>query len=423
MAKTTRYRDRFILTVVYLIILAYFKVSSLCNMNRIAIVGGGYAGLGTGVRLSKIAKSIHVYDNFAPGSADASSTSAGIMHPMATRGKIIWKGKEGMQHALELMRSVQTSSSGPIYDETIHLNRLLFTQKDIDLWSSAAVETPEELELLDKSHFTNTEALGAVRVKNAVLVNSPAYLNALWAAIAHNCPSAEWKQSRIESIGELATQYDAVVLACGAGILKLCGDIALPKGNKVDNIRLVRGQNALFESNDANEVGITNKQDIYLSGEYVIPYTLPTSNNDNDKNINNNAQKNYLLGGCTHEHITSSQYEQLYSTGDKRPDLSVLQQQINHRLQRLYPTLHSDYTPVRTTAGTKVVTNRGTLGRLPVVGRLHTQNQQFSNVWVHTGFGSRGLILHGLTSKYLSEAIVHNDESLIPECLHLVGKN
>ncbi len=392
-------------------------------MNRIAIVGGGYAGLGTGMRLSKIAKSIHVYDNFAPGSADASSTSAGIMHPMATRGKIIWKGKEGMQQALELMRSVQTSSSGPIYEDTVNLTRLLFTQKDVELWSSAAAETPGELELLDKSHCINTEALGAVRVKNAVLVNSPVYLNALWAAIAQNCPDVEWKLRRIESIGELSTQYDAVILACGAGILKLCNDVALPVGNKVDSIRLVRGQNALFERNDATEDDTTNKQDIYLSGEYVIPYTPPADTNFINGKDTTGKKKHYLLGGCTHEHITSLQYEQLYSTGDKHPDLSVLQKQIHHRLQRLYPTMHRDYTPVRTTAGTKVVTNRGTLGRLPVVGRLHTQNQALSNVWIHTGFGSRGLILHALTSNYLSEAIIHNDESRIPECLHLVGKN
>lgn len=426
MARTAYKRNTYILIAVYLFILTHMKVSSLCNMNRIAIVGGGYAGLGTGVRLSKIAKAIHVYDNFAPGSADASSTSGGIMHPMATRGKIIWKGKEGMQQAQELMRSVQTPASGSIYDDKVNLNRLLFTQKDVDLWSNAAVESPEELELIDKSHYCGTDALGAVRVKNAVLVNSAAYLSALWAAIAQNCPDAEWKQNRIESIAELSTQYDAVVLACGAGIVRLCEGVALPAGNKIDSIRLVRGQNAVFESNDKSKAPSTNSKDIYLSGEYVIPSSAPGHQNavyNDDKHLDNNEHKHYVLGGCTHEHITSAQYEAFYSTGDKHPNLAVLQQQIHHQLQRLYPTLHSNYTPVRTMAGTKVVTNRGTLGRLPVVGKLHTQNQAFSNVWVHTGFGSRGLILHGLTSKYLSDAIIHNDESFIPDCLHLVGKN
>jgi glycine/D-amino acid oxidase-like deaminating enzyme len=64
-------------------------------------------------------------------------------------------------------------------------------------------------------------------------------------------------------------------------------------------------------------------------------------------------------------------------------------------------------------AGTRLVTQRGELGRLPIVDRL----PGYSNVWLHCGFGSRGLILHGLTSHYLAQAIAQGDDRVIPACL------
>lgn len=388
---------------------------SLRVMQRIAIVGGGYAGLGTGAKLSKIAKSIHVYDHFPPGLADASATSAGILHPMATRGKIIWKGNEGMQQALDLMQSVQTATSGPIYDQNIQLNRLLYTDAELNLWRDAVDKNPTELEWLDAGNIQSgsTTALAGVRMKRAVVVDSPAYLRALWAEILKNCPHAEWMQRKVSSVLDLSQQYDAVILACGGGVVSLCKQVNLPTGNKIDKLRLIRGQNAVYESS-SESFGSYGHRNGYLSGEYCLPYVHKSGS----------AAKEHMLAGSTHEHITSMQYETL-TTGDKSPDLSVLQAQIQTRLERICPAL-SHCTPVHVVAGTKVVTNRDALGRLPIVGKLHMQSDDransVDNVWVHTGFGSRGLVLHALTSGYLSQALLHNDEARIPECLHLMAK-
>jgi len=241
------------------------------------------------------------------------------MHPMATRGKIIWKGLEGMQQSLDLMQSVQTPSSGRIYDDKVRLNRLLFTKADLDLWSNAAIKNPDELELVGVSSVLSgsSEALGAVRIKRAVVVDSPAYLKALWAKTQQNCPQAEWKQQKVQSVAELSRLYDAVVLACGGGIVTLCASLSLPAGNKIGKIRLVRGQNAVYEGTGDGMVG-----NGYLSGEYCLPYTHNMGSTKENKV--------YMPGGSTHEHITPHQYEAL-TMGDKSPNhYQSCQQQYYH---------------------------------------------------------------------------------------------
>jgi glycine/D-amino acid oxidase-like deaminating enzyme len=70
--------------------------------------------------------------------------------------------------------------------------------------------------------------------------------------------------------------------------------------------------------------------------------------------------------------------------------------------------------------GTRVVTTRGSIGRLPIIGKVPIQSCSTlndsgkSNVWMMTGFGSRGLVHHALLADYLCQSIINDDESIIP---------
>lgn len=50
------------------------------------------------------------------------------------------------------------------------------------------------------------------------------------------------------------------------------------------------------------------------------------------------------------------------------------------------------------------------IGRLPIVGKL----PNYENIWLLTGFGSRGLLHHAVLSDYLCQAIITKNHNLIP---------
>lgn len=389
-------------------------------MKRVAIVGGGYAGLGSAYQYAKSAGSsiIHLYDQLPVGNAEASSVSAGIMHPMATRGKEIWNGLKGLEQSLLIMNTLPAGGSHRnISNSKIRLNRLLFSADEVTQWKDAAETRPDLLEMTS-NRKCSSGALGTIVIKQAALVDSPAYLKALWEYTSQRCNAVEWKQQRVHSIEELASQYEVVILACGGGIKQLCEKVVLPAKNRISSLRLVRGQNLVFRNpTPANSAcgggpadSESDDQQAYLSGEYVLPYALGDA-------APSTGQPSHWLCGPTHEHITAQQYEEyLALPEERRTNVDVAEQQLRGRIARLYPALASE-SVVGVTAGTRVVTQRGELGRLPIVGRL----PGFNNVWVHTGFGSRGLILHALTSKYLFEAIQNNDEGCIPAGLGVLA--
>ena len=94
------------------------------NARRIAIVGAGFAGVATAYHVFR-----RVADAHAEATADgktiqpvrvtlidekgvaggASGVAAGLLHPYTPRGKIIWRGVEGVAATLELVRAAENA--------------------------------------------------------------------------------------------------------------------------------------------------------------------------------------------------------------------------------------------------------------------------------------------------------------------------
>lgn len=78
-------------------------VGELPGRPRCAVIGGGFAGLATAYHLAAYGSDVTVFDPNEVGSGGASSVAAGLLHPLTPRGKIIWKGAEGLAAAKELI--------------------------------------------------------------------------------------------------------------------------------------------------------------------------------------------------------------------------------------------------------------------------------------------------------------------------------
>jgi len=102
------------------------SIAGEANARRIAIVGAGFAGVATAYHVFR-----QVADAHAEATADgndrmvapvrvtlidekrvaggASGVAAGLLHPYTPRGKIIWRGTEGVAATLELVEAAENA--------------------------------------------------------------------------------------------------------------------------------------------------------------------------------------------------------------------------------------------------------------------------------------------------------------------------
>lgn len=78
-------------------------VAALPRRPRSAVVGGGFAGLATAYHLVAYGSDVTIFDPNEVGTGGASSVAGGLLHPLTPRGKMIWKGLEGLAAAKELI--------------------------------------------------------------------------------------------------------------------------------------------------------------------------------------------------------------------------------------------------------------------------------------------------------------------------------
>ena len=78
-------------------------IACLPRRPRCAVVGGGFAGLATAYHLARFGSDVTVFDPNDVGTGGASAIAAGLLHPLTSRGKVIFKGEEGLAAAKELI--------------------------------------------------------------------------------------------------------------------------------------------------------------------------------------------------------------------------------------------------------------------------------------------------------------------------------
>lgn len=362
----------------------YYSHSRLAMGLSVKVIGGGLAGLATSFHLAESGKCdrITVCDQrSSAGLGGASNVAAGLMHPFTPQGKFIYKGLEGFEESIRLVKFAEHFALGKslLSPSSARIVRPCFSRKTLEEWRKASMvhnywiselSVEEYIEGLGGGLHEEDLPLGVFSLRNVHVIDSPAYLKALWAAIQANFSDSceiQWEQGYVERIEEEMQEYDTVVVASGAGVQRLW-EGALP-------FNYVRGQNIYF---DTNEVEAKSTFTGILSGEYVCRVGQA------------------LICGATHE------YGELGALLDLPPDEAYAMNALGNKVKRLLPKI-AEMKPRECKAGIRVNSPRSHLGRLPVIAQ---HPRLGCKAWLMTGFGSRGLIHHAVFGKMLARAII-----------------
>lgn len=190
---------------------------------KIAIVGAGFCGLASAYHLLNLPHSPFQVALFDPAEIgdNASGIAAGLLHLYhGAQAKLSPRGKEGMAATLDIARAVEKESSGEILRLSGMLRVATSPQQVSDFKQCAALHA--EVRWLESGacveKVPGLKPNPGLFISEAYVVNTKEYLRGL----ARFCleRGLVWHKQEIRSIQELA-EYDAVVLAAGAGIVEI----------------------------------------------------------------------------------------------------------------------------------------------------------------------------------------------------------
>jgi glycine/D-amino acid oxidase-like deaminating enzyme len=392
-----------------MLLLAAWLVSVACPQpTRVAVVGGGLAGLGTAANLLLEATvpltSLDIFDESLPGKGGASAVAAGLLHPFTPRSREIWQGREGYRASVDLLQRVE-EVAGPCSNACGLLRLALTAEQASALHAASSIGRvdPEgpgagDLGILQQEWLSTDTAngyagalvggLGAAFAPAALSLDVPSYLRGLWKLCEtlsgkRLCgePVAQWHLQSVQALDQIARSgaYDAIIVALGSRAPTLAGLQGIP-------LTPCRGQNLVL----TNHGGLAKP---LISGKYVVP-------------IGSGADK--LLAGATFEydppHIVH-----------RPPDLRAATKSLHAPLNALYPGLDAEQI-VGSQSGVRALPPRSHLGYVPLAGRLGLRRgEEDPDCWLVGGLGSRGLIHHALMGKALARAVLQrDDEQLLP---------
>jgi glycine/D-amino acid oxidase-like deaminating enzyme len=201
--------------------------------------------------------------------------------------------------------------------------------------------------------------------------------NITWTLLENTCSSISFQLFK--------NNFDVVVLAAGAGMFQNDPLLSL-QDFPVD---LIRGQSIEMKlpassppKNDDSSSNRRNRQKhaALLCGKYISPL----------------FDKQRVLIGATHEWSSTAPL----STDEVIQDL-------RQRTIDMAPFVWKHGEIANVTIGYRVQSRRGSLGRLPIIGRLHDCCTGIhKNVYIFTGLSSRGLLYHGLYGDLLTDMIL-----------------
>ena len=282
-------------------------------------------------------------------------------------------GLEGLEATNRLIRAA--CAPGVVLCD--HLYRVALTDAHCEQLRATAKLLPEIatwLEPAEVPYNDNSKIRGAVRLQNGCQVlHVPSYLRGLWKA-CKALGSVQWKQAELG--GDEQQQFDAVVYAAGSGLFLDSEEQPLLSAANFP-MTLVRGQS--LEIDVAME-----EHPALLCGKYISPTPEP----------------GVVLVGATHEFQSVPMNQ------------TSVARELRERTYETAPWIWRDGQIRRRTSGVRVQSERGSHGRLPMLGRL-VDNHHHPNTWIFTGLSSRGLLYHGLYGSLLADAILANDDTIL----------
>lgn len=383
--------------------------------HRIAIVGGGLAGLAVAYHLlystarwarkrsfDHTSIQISILDPHPPGIAGGSAAAAGLLHDFRPRPKTkAWQGTKALNAALHLL---------DVVDQPVHVTtgllRLSRGSRDDEDFSISAGRFPKEVELLtqedlrDRFPFVSTSS-DALLIREAHVVDTPNYLRALWRT-CQATGRVSWHHHAVTDVSTLLTNpipnpsasspisFDTVVLCAGAAVASLSGLSRIPITPSFGTNLLLQGPH-------------TPPNVPLIANTYLIPDAF------SPPQVNAPAR---LIAGSTREFLDappSAPSPALQTDID-----ATVSTRLRDGLHTLHPDLLDNWQVVGALSGTRALPARTKNGSLPVVCRVDGAPDGKS-CWLFTGLGARGLLYHAYLGRTLAHAIVSGLDRHIPE--------
>jgi glycine/D-amino acid oxidase-like deaminating enzyme len=303
-----------------------------------------------------------------------------LLHPLTPRGKMAYMGLEGLKSSKELIYAAAQFEKDTILRDEIY--RMALNEQHESALKEAALSFPEYMQWMDADELDcgPPSVLGALRIHSGGcnVVHLPTYIKGLWSAcrskgtgekvweVDEGCTLAEFDWNKRLSA------FDAVVLAAGAGLFQ--NSII----KKELPMQLVRGQSIELD------LGERTFDKARLCGKYAVPL----------------LEHNRVLIGATQEFK------------DDPLDPTEVEAELKKRSNAFTSDLWDGSSIYKITEGFRVQSNRGPLGRMPILGRFETPIHH--EAWVFTGLSSRGLLYHALFADSLSDMILGIDDNENP---------
>ena len=329
-----------------------------------------------------------------------------LQHPFSPKGKLIHFGMEALEQSNYLVKIAREYQPSCLVKP--HLYRIALSAANVEQLQKTAIDHPDIATWMSKEDVNNqlgTDALGALKLHNGCqVIDVPLYLTGLWEACeakAKLCNgSITWEQNQMHGDDafnhHILDKHNTVVLAAGSGIMQ---DKLLSDGGNDDTlpVQLVRGQSVIMAL--PRESSSVSTNEALLCGKYISPVPSKKTGNNSDKNTS--SDKLFVVG-ATHEFKS------------EKMDESQVIEELKTRSYKLAPDLWDFGVVDKITSGMRMQSNRGKCGRMPIIGKINmNSSDKRKSKWIITGLSSRGLIYHALFGKWLADAVLRNDETVL----------
>ena len=329
---------------------------------RIAIVGGGLAGLATCYHLLAIDRNlkIQLFEKEGIG-AGASGAAAGLLHPYTgSLAQLNWRSQQGIAATIQLLDAAAQSIGKATYKPS-GIVRCAINPEDQKAFYNI-VKTQDDVSLWDLQHTYSQTGIykSALFIPGGLSVYMDLYLKGIWNLCARCGAELVLQAFTLND----SVYFDKVILACGANIVGLYPAL---------NLVLKRGEILICEK--ILTYGLIGNGYLSLTDQSNICYMGTTSRTD--------------LTDITLDEATK-----------------LIRYQVD-------PWFKSDIQVLGYKSGIRVY--RSLVSSYPIIDQLDNKT------WCFTGLGSRGLMYHAYLGSILAKAILRQSSRLIPKSCKITG--
>lgn len=396
-----------------------------------AIIGAGLGGMATAYHLMTSSRKpikITLYEGAASLGAGASGAAAGLLHPYNSRGRLLWRGREALDEATQLVCAAEKAVAEG-HETFVSRKKLmrpaLHEKHRRDLLKQEA--TPEE----GIQFLTHEQVVALVPglclpsncggiMLDGLVINVEAYLNALWSSVVK---AAEERSDgshanlilgggMISSLKEIdpSADYAGIVVATGAA----AGTIEEVRESIVPGmLTFSQGYSLTLEPQDQSKEKQGPRDQVAL-----YPATSPCILGQTYFSV----QGDRIIIGATQskEGWTPEDGLAMCLAPNGRiigreDDEDRCVKELMEQAGKIWPPISKGYAVKRVRSGMRALPPKRRECqdfRVPIVRRIGTKER---NIWYAGGLGARGFLYHGLVGRAAAGLALGLDETMIPE--------